>query len=102
MSDSILGAFAPVETAKPESVKATYTPTHLAVPVSENVTLQGCKRDSDGIPHIARTTRKTDGSERTTYDRADRVSQYLAALAERAEAGEQVELAPQVEQEQGA
>lgn len=98
--DSILGAFAPGETAKPETVKATYTPTHVAVPVSDNVTLQGVTRDSDGLPHIARTTTKSDGSERTTYDRADRVSQYLAALAERAESGEPVELAQ--EQEQGA
>lgn len=98
MSESILAAFAPAENAKPEGVKATYTASHVAVPVSDNVTLQGVTRDTDGIPHIARTTTKADGSERTTYDRADRVSLYLSKLAELAEAGEPVA----IEQEQGA
>lgn len=101
MAESILAAFAPAEGSKPENVKATYTASHVAVAVSDNVSLQGVTRDSDGIPHIARTTTKADGSERTTYDRADRVSLYLSKLAELAESGEPVALA-QEPQEQGA
>ena len=70
---------------KPESQKATYTPTHATVSLSERVSATGVKRDTDGVPFVAITRTVGSGDEKrekTTYDRADRVAQYLAKLAE--------------------
>ena len=74
-------ATAAAAAATPQTVKATYTPTHAAVKDGE-VTLQGCKRDTDGVMFvsIARTT--PAGETRTTYDRADRVARYVQLLAQ--------------------
>lgn len=68
-----------------ESQKPTYSPTHATVKLSERTTGTGCKRDSDGVPFVAITRTigtGADAKEKTTYDRADRVAQYLQKLAE--------------------
>jgi hypothetical protein len=70
--------------ASPESRKATYTATHAPVK-SGDVTLQGVRRDSDGVPFVAITRRSASGDERTRYDRADRVALYLQLLARKGE-----------------
>lgn len=77
---NVLADFA-ADVARPEGTKATYTATHATVALSDNVTAQGVKRDTDGVPFIAITRTRADGESRTTYDRADRVAQYLAGLA---------------------
>lgn len=76
----LLSEFA-AETATAEHQKPTYSPTHAAVALSDRVTAQGVKRDTDSVPFVAITRSRADGQTRTTYDRADRVAQYLAALA---------------------
>lgn len=70
---------------KPEGSKATYSPTHATVALSDRVSATGCKRDTDGVPFVAITRTigtGDDAREKTTYDRADRVAQYLQKLAE--------------------
>lgn len=75
---SVLDSFA-ATSATPAKVVVTYTETHAAV-TDGNVTLQGVKRDSDAVPFV-RITRKSGDSEKSTYDRADRVARYLQLLA---------------------
>jgi hypothetical protein len=70
---------------KPEASKPSYVPTHATVKLSDRVSATGCKRESDGVPHVAITRTigtGDDAREKTTYDRADRVAQYLQKLAE--------------------
>lgn len=84
---NVLQDFA-ADVARPEHSKPTYSPTHATVALSDNVTAQGVKRDTDGVPFVAITRSRADGEPRTTYDRADRVAQYLAALASANEKGD--------------
>lgn len=83
---NVLEDFA-ADVAKPESTKPTYTATHATVALSDNVTAQGVKRDTDGVAFIAITRTRADGESRTTYDRADRVASYLAKLGSANESG---------------
>lgn len=81
----VLADFAADIAAPAESEKATYSPTHAQVALSEKVSAQGVKRDRDSVPFVAITRTRADGETRTTYDRADRVATYLSKLAEQNE-----------------
>lgn len=76
---NVLDSFA-APASEQEQRKVTYTPTHDAV-TDGNVTMQGVKRDSDGVPFVAITRKRADADPVTRYDRADRVARYLQLLA---------------------